>query len=232
METIGSEIQNKRYCMIVKRKEGSSSNNTDDDNDNNNDKDNDKDNVKDNDNDKSNVDGTGSATDGDEKSSDNNDDDNDGNKNNKDEIYMYRPSLYHEMPKHNIPEWGFQAAMKDVLPASKSSSNNKYKEAITAQSTVNGKMFLLSLQKNETNEIRAWLFNRRQYCRFYTSDILNVLPHLFVKNNQNKLEKKHYLSLKSRIKNHSIPDIVFDKFSHTKHNDADIISFDDFSAIQ
>jgi len=183
MEKIKNETQNKRYCMIVRRNVAPSA-------------------------DTNNMDDT-TFEDEEDKDNDNDkdEDDDDDSKNHREEIYMFKPTKYHEIPKHHIPEWGIQAALEDVLP------QHKEKGPMAGKDAVDGYMFLLSLQKNEQNEIRAWLFNRHSFTRFYPNDIINVLPHLFVKNKQNTLTKSQYKTLQSWVKKYPIPDDKFDKFT-------------------
>mmetsp|Transcript_56104 Transcript_56104/g.89299 ORF Transcript_56104/g.89299 Transcript_56104/m.89299 type:complete len:498 (+) Transcript_56104:102-1595(+) len=147
--------------------------------------------------------------------------------NSSDEFYLFRPQKHPEIPVRNLPEWNINAALNDVLPASPC---NTYPE-IRGVDPCNGAMFLLSLYKEEDMRIRAWLFCRRSFCRFYASDIVNVLPYMFASSKQNHLTQTQYQQIIKAIQQHSIPDAQFDKFGGREFNNDRLNTYEEYRKI-
>ena len=102
----------------------------------------------------------------------------------------------------------------EVLPSEKKCGYNiNYPgNTIGANHSVNGKMFLLSIQIHETDVVRAYWSTNHGWTRFYVKDIINFMPFCFVKQKNENYKKIIMDYIKQTEKNMPLKETNFDTF--------------------
>ncbi len=86
------------------------------------------------------------------------------------------------------------------------------KERITTNSICNNLM-TFSYHVESWNEIRCYFFRNQQICRFFTTDVINVLPLLFDEDSFNDYKFVNCNKLQNILEQNEIIDNRFDLFN-------------------
>eukprot|EP01084_Bolivina_argentea_P294264 506268_1 len=133
--------------------------------------------------------------------------------NNKDDkLMIYQPNECNMMPQlqNQMPEWQFNAIQTCLIPGY--DNEKQQKDTITTNSICNN-LITFSYHIESWNEMRCYLFHNQQMSRFYTEDIINVLPSLFDEDSFNNYAFTYSDQLKNILENIEIIDNRFELFN-------------------
>eukprot|EP01084_Bolivina_argentea_P044447 81786_1 len=95
-----------------------------------------------------------------------------------DEVTFFQPPKdCNTIPKHHVPEFGFELIRKCIIPSEETN--------ITALDTVNGQLLTFMFNVEQSDEIKCYLVWNGQTMRFHGEHIMQVLPNLFIDNESN-----------------------------------------------
>jgi len=98
----------------------------------------------------------------------------------RNEIYLYVPPMFGDMPAEHVRQWGCEASAQSVLPG------KSVKDAIRSKSVGKGMVNVFSFHVEQAGEVVCYFYRNGQILRLLPKDILEVLPHMFEMDQLNK----------------------------------------------